>query len=113
MDAPRDTQPGVQGGRRHLRSSTTSALVGFELWQVKAGTIFDNIIVTDDIKEAEAFLAATYTASKAAEKEALDAQEKEKNAAAEAERNEAAEAAKKAAEAAEADEDDEDDHDEL
>ena len=87
--------------------------VGFELWQVKAGTIFDNIIVTDDIKEAEALLASTYTAHKDAEKEALDNIEKEKNAAAEAERNSAAEAAKKAAEAAEADEDDEDDHDEL
>lgn len=87
--------------------------VGFELWQVKAGTIFDNIIVTDDISEAEALLAATYTKNKDAEKEALDAQEKEKNAAAEAERNAAAEAAKKSAEAAEADEDDEDDHDEL
>ena len=88
--------------------------VGFELWQVKAGTIFDNIIVTDDIKEAEALLASTYTANKDAEKEALDAQEKEKNAAAEAERESAADAAKKAAEAAEADEDDdEDDHDEL
>ena len=87
--------------------------VGFELWQVKAGTIFDNIIVTDDIKEAEALLASTYTAHKDAEKEALDAQEKEKNAAAEAERTKAADEAKKAAEAAEADEDDEDDHDEL
>ena len=89
--------------------------VGFELWQVKAGTIFDNIIVTDDIKEAEAFLAETYTEAKAAEKEALDAIEKEKNAAAEAERTQAADAAKKAAEAAEADEDDdeEDGHDEL
>jgi len=27
--------------------------VGFEIWQVKAGTIFDNIIITDDIKEAD------------------------------------------------------------
>ena len=89
--------------------------VGFELWQVKAGTIFDNIIVTDDIAEAEALLASTYKANKDAEKESLDAIEKEKNAAAEAERNAAADSAKKSAEAAEADEDedDEDDHDEL
>merc|ERR1711866_17802 len=29
--------------------------VGFDLWQVKAGTIFDNIIVTDDKAEADTF----------------------------------------------------------
>jgi len=33
--------------------------VGFEIWQVKAGTIFDNIIVTDDAEEAEKFAALT------------------------------------------------------
>merc|ERR1712190_38266 len=29
--------------------------LGFDLWQVKAGTIFDNVIVTDDKSEADAF----------------------------------------------------------
>merc|ERR1711933_476750 len=29
--------------------------LGFDLWQVKAGSIFDNVIVTDDIAEADAF----------------------------------------------------------
>merc|ERR1712042_271202 len=29
--------------------------VGFDLWQVKGGTIFDNIIITDDKVEADAF----------------------------------------------------------
>merc|ERR1712194_440758 len=29
--------------------------LGFDLWQVKAGTIFDNVIVTDDAAEADAF----------------------------------------------------------
>merc|ERR1712113_308854 len=29
--------------------------IGFDLWQVKAGSIFDNVIVTDDIAEADAF----------------------------------------------------------
>merc|ERR1712203_3779 len=29
--------------------------LGFDLWQVKAGTIFDNIIVTDDKGEADKF----------------------------------------------------------
>merc|ERR1712056_83310 len=29
--------------------------IGFDLWQVKAGTIFDNVIVTDDVSEADVF----------------------------------------------------------
>merc|ERR1712046_484119 len=29
--------------------------LGFDLWQVKVGTIFDNVIVTDDKAEADAF----------------------------------------------------------
>merc|ERR1712078_171048 len=29
--------------------------IGFDLWQVKGGTIFDNIIITDDKAEADAF----------------------------------------------------------
>merc|ERR1712232_1017108 len=29
--------------------------LGFDLWQVKGGTIFDNIIITDDVAEADAF----------------------------------------------------------
>merc|ERR1711957_558454 len=29
--------------------------VGFDLWQVKGGTIFDNIIITDDVAEADTF----------------------------------------------------------
>merc|ERR1719205_221828 len=29
--------------------------VGFDVWQVKGGTIFDNIIITDDKAEADAF----------------------------------------------------------
>merc|ERR1711976_762759 len=29
--------------------------IGFDLWQVKGGTIFDNIIITDDAAEADAF----------------------------------------------------------
>merc|ERR1740121_1170488 len=30
--------------------------IGFDLWQVKGGTIFDNIIITDDKGDADAFL---------------------------------------------------------
>merc|ERR1719356_1633470 len=29
--------------------------LGFDLWQVKGGTIFDNVIVTDNAAEADAF----------------------------------------------------------
>merc|ERR1711976_604375 len=29
--------------------------IGFDLWQVKGGTIFDNIIITDDKSEADVF----------------------------------------------------------
>merc|ERR1712057_60057 len=29
--------------------------IGFDLWQVKGGTIFDNVIVCDDKAEADAF----------------------------------------------------------
>merc|ERR1711972_1290272 len=31
------------------------SFIGFDLWQVKGGTIFDNIIITDDQAEADAF----------------------------------------------------------
>merc|ERR1712187_648877 len=29
--------------------------IGFDVWQVKGGTIFDNIIITADVAEADAF----------------------------------------------------------
>merc|ERR1712091_571666 len=30
--------------------------LGFDLWQVKGGTIFDNVVVTDDVAEADTFV---------------------------------------------------------
>jgi calreticulin len=30
--------------------------IGFDLWQVKGGTIFDNVIITDDVAEADGFV---------------------------------------------------------
>jgi len=42
--------------------------VGFELWQVKAGSIFDNIFVGDSAEEAAAFAQETTLAAQAAEK---------------------------------------------
>merc|ERR1711991_967618 len=61
--------------------------VGFELWQVKSGTLFDDIIVTDSFAEAKEYAEKTYTEKKA-------------------------EADRQAAENAAADEEDDDDEDE-
>jgi len=76
--------------------------VGFELWQVKAGTIFDDIIVTDSLAEADAFAAATFDAEKDVEKTAYDAIQAAKKEKEEAERKEAEEK-RKAEEAAKGD----------
>merc|ERR1712115_612501 len=46
--------------------------VGFEIWQVKTGTLFDDIIVTDSLEEAEAFAKETFFAKKDAEKTMYD-----------------------------------------
>merc|ERR1712165_404864 len=82
--------------------------VGFELWQVKSGTIFDDIIITDSLEEAQAFAQETFFKKKDGEKKMFDDQQ-------------AAEAAKMAAEDPEFDEmlegdddmldDDDDDYD--
>ena len=52
--------------------------VGFELWQVKTGTIFDDIIVTDSLEEAQKFAEETFLKKKDAEKEMYDKIQKEK-----------------------------------
>lgn len=54
--------------------------VGFELWQVKAGTIFDNILVTDDVEYAAKFRDETWGAMKEAEKAMFDELEAAKKA---------------------------------
>lgn len=51
--------------------------VGFDLWQVKSGTIFDNILLTDDEKYAEEFGNETWGVTKDAEKKAKDALDEE------------------------------------
>ena len=84
--------------------------LGFELWQVKSGTIFDDIIVTDSLKEAEEF-AKNFESVVAAEKAEEEA-EKAKKAAEEAEKKaadekKAAEEKEKKADDADADDDDE------
>merc|ERR1712151_1432685 len=54
--------------------------IGFDLWQVKGGTIFDNIIITDDKAEADSFAAkwkALSEVEKAKKKEEDDAKKTE------------------------------------
>merc|ERR1712185_323503 len=61
--------------------------IGFELWQVKAGTLFDDIILTDSIEEAKAFYDETHGVKAPAEEAAqkkLDEEEAAKKAAEEA-----------------------------
>lgn len=87
------------------------AYVGFELWQVKSGTIFDNIIITDSVEEAEAFAKETTEKNRDGEKSMQKEQEKAQREKEEAERK-AAEASAKAAEEDDDDDDDEDDEDE-
>lgn len=38
--------------------------VGFDLWQVRAGTIFDNILITDDPEFARKFALDTWAKTK-------------------------------------------------
>jgi len=85
--------------------------VGIDVWQVKSGTIFDHIIVTDSLKEAKDFADATYFKSKDAEKKMFDDLESAKRAKEEAERKAREEEEKKKKEAEEDDDEDEDDDD--
>jgi len=56
---------------------TDTKFVGFEIWQVKAGTIFDNIIVTDDQAEADKFAELT-KATQEGEKAMFNKEEEER-----------------------------------
>merc|ERR1712084_106158 len=54
--------------------------IGFDLWQVKGGTIFDNVIITDDKSEADSFAQkwkALSDVEKAKKKEEDDAKKME------------------------------------
>merc|ERR1719424_1843625 len=52
--------------------------VGIDVWQVKSGTIFDNILVTDDVEYAKAHGEKTWKAGKDAEKAAKEKADEEK-----------------------------------
>ncbi|CAL8307478.1 unnamed protein product [Lota lota] len=51
------------------------SVLGLDLWQVKSGTIFDNFLIADDVKEAEEFGVETWGKTKEPEKKMKDEQE--------------------------------------
>jgi calreticulin len=55
--------------------------VGIDIWQVKSGSIFDNIIIGDNLEEVNAIVDKTWKATKDAEKKASDAKEEAAKAA--------------------------------
>jgi calreticulin len=101
----------VYDEKLHARC-TDCTHVGFELWQVKSGTIFDDIIVTDSLEEAEAYAKETTMKKKGPEKEKFEEAEKERLEAEAAARAEAEEAMGEAGDEDEEEEEDED-NDEL
>merc|ERR1712228_501366 len=52
--------------------------VGFELWQVKTGTLFDDILVTDSLEEAQKYAEKTFFKKKEGEKKMYDEKMEEK-----------------------------------
>jgi calreticulin len=68
--------------------------VGIEIWQVKAGSIFDNIIITDSEEEAREFGKLTLEKTKKGEKEMFEKQQEEEKKKREEERKAAEEAQK-------------------
>ncbi|XP_025795792.1 calreticulin-like isoform X1 [Panicum hallii] len=52
--------------------------IGIELWQVKSGTLFDNILITDDPEYAKKFAEENWAKQKDAEKAAFDEAEKKR-----------------------------------
>jgi len=52
-------------------------VIGFDLWQVKSGTIFDNVLITDSVEYAEEHGKETWGKTKEPEKKMKDAQDEE------------------------------------
>jgi calreticulin len=88
--------------------------IGIDIWQVKAGTIFDNVLVTDDLEEAKAHAAETFEPLREAEKKQKEAHEEEERKKAEEEEKKRKEEDKKAGKKDSAEEDaEEEDEDEA
>jgi len=84
-----------------------AGIVGFEVWQVKAGTIFDNILITDDPAYAKEIAEKNIVPLQKKESEMKAQQDEEKRKKDEEERK-----AKESKESAKDEDDDEDDEDE-
>lgn len=52
-------------------------VVAFDLWQVKSGTIFDNLLITDSVDEAKDHAASTFEPLREAEKKEKEKFEEE------------------------------------
>merc|ERR1712205_168947 len=83
-----------------LYSYAKFSTVGIDVWQVKSGTIFDNILLTDDVEYAKAHGEKTWKAAKDGEKAMKEKADEEKRKKDEEERKkkEEEDKAKKAAE---------------
>lgn len=71
--------PNPEHKEEPLLHAYKSAYIGLDLWQVKSGSIFDNIIITDDVESASAFAEETFVKFREDEKSAkskLDEEEK-------------------------------------
>ena len=86
--------------------------VSIDLWQVEAGSVFDNFIIADNLDEVNAFIDSTWAKSKDAEKTATDAAEEAQKAKDE-EARKAAEAEAKSKEDAKGDDEDDEEKDEM
>merc|ERR1711966_97791 len=106
--APDIENPKFEDDKELYNVVKSNSLVGFELWQVKAGTIFDNILVCDDPAYAKAQaekVIVPFQEGEAKMKEETDKAEADKRA-------KEAEAAASAAAAEDDDDDDDDDEEE-
>jgi len=63
---------------KNLYAYADNGAVAFEIWQVKAGTIFDNILVTDSVEEAKEHAEKTWAKTKVGEKKAHDDDQEKK-----------------------------------
>merc|ERR1711924_301704 len=61
-----------------LYSYASFGHVGIDIWQVKSGTIFDNILITDDVEYAKAHGEKTWKAQKDGEKAMKEKADEEK-----------------------------------
>merc|ERR1712228_1018226 len=51
--------------------------IGFDLWQVKSGTIFDNVLITDDVEAAKKQGEDLWKATSEAEKKMKEIEDEE------------------------------------